>query len=108
MGGVFNDLESKAISQGAHLPQVARQACKVHWNDHMGQRALGCRHFQFSFKRRNRHVPRLRVDVDEINLGAAIERTVGRGKKAVWTSPDALAGPHVQRHAGDVQASRGI
>jgi hypothetical protein len=45
----------------------------------------------------------LRVDVDEIDLGAAVARGIGRGDEGDRAGPQAVARPQAERQAGDVQ-----
>ncbi len=48
-----------------------------------------------------------RIDVDEIDLRAAIERAVGGGDEGDRGGPEPVAGAEAQRQAGDVQGRGG-
>jgi hypothetical protein len=50
-----------------------------------------------------RHAERVGVDINEVNYGPAIERTVSAGYKAVGACPDGIARTNIKGEAGDVK-----
>jgi hypothetical protein len=92
------------VGERPDLAQVAGQAGEVDRNDHVRERSVAGGALELVGERGDRHVAARRIDVDEIDLRAAVERAVGRGEKAVRARPDARTRTDPECEAGDVQA----
>ena len=105
---VLDDAEPIAIRQRADRRHVARQPGEMHGNDDRWQRACLLGLLQLERERRDRHVARCRIDIDEIHACAAVQCAVCRGDEAVGTGPDPRARPCAEREAGDVKSGGGV
>src|SRR5512147_2108075 len=72
-------------------------------NDHFGESATPLGAYQLVLQLRNAQVPGVRVDVDEVDVGAAITRAVGRGDEGVGNGPKQISLPQAERQTGEMQ-----
>ena len=107
-GAVFAELSAQCVysmPMRAHLAQLAGQAGEVHRNEQLRQAAGGGGRLQLVRQRGHAHVAGGGIDVDEIDIGAAVQRAVGRGHKGDGRGPRPQdqqrgAGPDDDRRAG--------
>ena len=97
-----------AIRQRTDFAHVAGLAGEMHGHHDLGQPAPRCRDFKLLGQRRDAHIVGPRVDVDEVDVGAAIQRAIGRCHEGVRRRPEQVAGAEIERQAGDVQRGRRV
>ncbi len=86
---------------------VAGLAGQVHRYDHLRQAPVSLRGRQLAFQGGGAEIGRLAIDIDEIDVGAAIAGAVGRGDEADRAGPDQVAGTDAERQAGNVKRAGG-
>ena len=59
----------------------------------LGSRPLRCRDFKLLGERRDAHIVGPRIDVDEVDAGAAIQRAIGRCHEGIRRRPEQSPGP---------------
>ena len=106
--GVLDNTKAVAIRQRADFAHLARLAGEMHGHHDLGQPALRRRDFKLLGQRRDAHIVGPRIDVDEVDAGAAIQRAIGRCHKGIRRRPERVAGAEIEREAGDVQRCRRI
>jgi len=107
VAGVFDDLEAVALGQCGDGWHVAGLAGEVDWDDDFGELAFALGLFQFGGQGLDAEVVGAWVDVDEVDLCAAVARAVGAGDEAVGAGPEPVAGAEVERQARQVQGTGG-
>jgi len=103
--GVFNDPEAILLAQRMDRWHVARLAGEMHGHDNFGKTAFFLSLFKFFLQALHAHVVSARVNIDEIDLGATVKRSIGTGDKCIGRGPEPIAGSEIQREAGDVQGA---
>ena len=80
----------------------------MHGHHDLRQSAPRCSDFKLLGERRDAHVVGPRIDVDEVDAGAAVAGAIGRCHKGVRGRPERVAGAEIESEAGDVQRCRRI
>lgn len=106
MTGILDDPKAVLLSQAMDLLHVAGQAGEMYRDDHLGQTSLRLGGYQLAFQLHGAHVAGIGLDVDEVDLGSAVECAVGRGDKADGGGPDPVTRADTQRQTGDMQGGR--
>ena len=78
----------------------------MHRNYDLRQAARSLCLGQLGGKRIDTHVRGRVVDIDEIDVGTAIERAIGAGNKGNRAGPDKVSWSYAKRKTGDVQCAR--
>lgn len=108
VGGILDQHEAITLRQLRHGAHVAALPGKRHRHHHLGQAARAFGGLELVRQRPGIHVPGVRVDIDEVHLGAAITSAVGRGEEGIGRGPQPVSRPQAGGQAGDVQGRRGI
>ena len=80
----------------------------MHRHNDIRQSAGGFSADEFVGQSIDAHIESIWIDIDEINVGAAIQRTIGRRNECVRAGPQPATRPEPQSAAGDVQRRGGI
>ena len=105
--GIFNDLESILMAQRANRTHVARLPREMHRHHHFGQCAQRLGLFQFLFKTQRAEIVAFRVNIDEVDPGPTVQRTVCRSDKCIRGRPQPIPCAQLQRQARDMQRRGG-
>ncbi len=91
--GVLDDAEAVVACASAQIASWSGAlAAEVHRDDDLGQAAgAPCASRSLCCQRRHADVAGARIDVDEIDVGAAVARAVGRGDEGVGHGPQHIA-----------------
>ncbi len=100
---VLDDPKAVTICKPADLAHLAGLAGEMHRHDNLRKPALGLRDFKLLGQRRDAQIVGPGIDIDEVNLCAAIEGTICRSDKGVGGRPQIVPGAEIERDAGDVQ-----
>ena len=79
----------------------------MHGDDDFRQPPRRAGSLQFGFERGNRHIQCGGVDIDKIDIRAAVERAVGRGGEGDGRGPQHIARAQPERKAGQMQGGSG-
>ena len=96
------------VAQRADLSHVAGLAREMHRHHDLRQAALGLGALQLLRQSNGAHVVGARIDVDEIDRGAAIKTAIRGRDERVRRRPQPVARTQIEREIGDVQRSRRI
>ena len=79
----------------------------MHRNKHFGQAVDTSCLLQLALQGVDAHQPSAGIDIDKIDLSAAVTTAVGGGYKGDWGCPKAIACAKPQRKASDVECTGG-
>ena len=80
-----------------------RLTAEMHWHDDLWQPPVVFSQAELLLQRRHAQVPGGRIDVDKVDIGAAIARAICRCDESIGNRPQQVARLQAQRQAGKVQ-----
>ena len=87
VGRIFDDRKAITLGQFGDAAHVAALPGERHGHQHFGQRTVLLGLIEFHFEGEGIEVPGQRIDVHEVDVGAAVTAAVGRGQKGVGRGP---------------------
>src|SRR5712692_1212765 len=105
--GILDDTEAVAVGKRTDAAHVARLAGEMHRHHDLRQAPVGLRLLELGLERVRAHVAAAQIDVDKVDLGAAVEPANGRGDEGVRGGPQPVSAPQSERKTGDVQRRGG-
>src|SRR5690625_7921 len=103
MRGILDNFKAKPLAQGMDSLHVARLPTQMHWHHHFRQLPCPLGFKQFGFQRLRAEVVSVGVDVNEIDLCAAIAPAIGGGDKGDGSRPQPIARAELQRETSQMQ-----
>ncbi len=100
--GVLDDAEAVALGEAGDALHVAALPCEMDRHDDLGKPPRGFSLGQLGRQGGDAEVVGPRIDIDEIDVGAAVARAVGAGQEGVSRAPEHVARTQFEGHAGDV------
>ena len=91
MGGVLDDAEPIAVTERLDAPHITGLAAEMHRHDDLGERTVGLGVFELGRKRIGTHIAGVQIDIDEIDLRAAVKPAIRGSGEGVRRCPKPVA-----------------